>query len=169
MDVAWSDALKPGQVTNPAIYTELVDLPDDLFVPTAAHLAKRFPTKGHKLQTWERAQRDGKTVLINDPHWLAVRGSTPLHTDPKYPRYSHQLKIRVDAGVVVRGIDKAETALVRGLYYVLDTHSPHQVYCKQASDAWNITISIDHKIQLKPQPTIQRLIKWGLMNQSTFA
>ena len=169
MDVKWDYVLKDWQVSNPAVHAEFVELPQELNIPTVEQLTVKFPTSNYKLQTWARdVGDDGKTKLLNDPHWLAVRGSTPLHTDPRYPRYSHQLKIRVDDGVFIRGLDKQETQLVRGLFYILDTHSPHQVLCKEDKKAWNVTISIDHKIKLNPKPTIERLIEWGLQNQDAF-
>jgi len=61
-------------------------------------------------------------------HWLLTRGGTPLHTDPAYSRYSHQLVLRND-GNRVRGLRDSEPwhpAMVPGTFYALDTHSPHQ-------------------------------------------
>ena len=70
-----------------------------------------------------------------------------MHTDPPYPRYSHHLKIRVDLGLFVRGLDKVELKLERGLIYALDTHSPHQVFNKSKGwakhDGWNVAVSFD--------------------------
>jgi hypothetical protein len=61
-------------------------------------------------------------------HWLLTRGGTPLHTDPAYARYSHQLVVRND-GNRLRGLprfDQEHPILRPGLMYCLDTHSPHQ-------------------------------------------
>lgn len=78
----------------------------------------------------------GRTLLSfgHDPdgvHFLLTRAGTPLHRDPAYARYSHQLIIRND-GNRVRGLPAHDTGeawhppMVPGLMYALDTHSPHQ-------------------------------------------
>ena len=109
MDIKWDTPLRDGQKDHPVVYSELVDLPKDVFFPDDLSLKLIFKTDGYKLQTWGRSKdSDGKTILTNDPHWIAVRKSTPLHFDPKYPRYSHHLKIRVDDGIYVRGKAKKE-------------------------------------------------------------
>jgi hypothetical protein len=64
-------------------------------------------------------------------HWLLTRAGTPLHHDPAYARYSHQLVLRND-GNRVRGLprydqpDRWHPQMVPGAMYALDTHSPHQ-------------------------------------------
>ena len=63
-------------------------------------------------------------------HWLLTRAGTPLHYDPAYARYSHQLVLRND-GNRLRGLprydDRADwhPPLWPGTMYALDTHSPH--------------------------------------------
>lgn len=163
MDVKWETPLKEWQRSNPVVYAARLDL-DALGVamPTEEDLLKMFPTKSYRLQTWNRSKDgNGKTILVDDPHWLAVRRGTPLHTDPKYPRYSYQLKVRVDSGIFVRGHDKEEMQLHRGTFYVLDTHSPHQVFHKDAEGAWNVTASIDHTDLLEFKPMMMRLIQYA--------
>lgn len=63
----------------------------------------------------------------NTAHWLLTRGGTPLHIDPAYARYSHQLVLRND-GNRLRGLprfDQLHPPLIPGVMYLLDTHSPH--------------------------------------------
>lgn len=167
MDVKWDIELKNDQRTNPAVYHTMVDLPRQIASPNEMQLRKAFGvtefTKAKRLKTWGRSvDENGKTILIDDPHWIAVRNGTPLHIDPKYPRYSHQLKVRVDHGIFVRGVDKEELMLERGLFYILDTHSPHQVFQKHKHDAWNVSISIDSWEMWDAHKAISTCIEWGM-------
>lgn len=157
MNVKWTDPLKEGQRTNPVVYTEYVDLPADFIFPTDEMLNQIFTGKGAQLKTWGRTPG----VKERDPHFIGVKGSTPLHVDPAYPRYTHHLKIRVDEGIHCWGYDKSPLTLTRGLFYILDTHSPHQVYSNGVKTGWNISISLDSKTQLDPAETIQQLIEYG--------
>jgi hypothetical protein len=78
------------------------------------------PGRGRALRSFGH---DGDSV-----HWLLTRGGTPLHTDPAYARYSHQLVVRND-GNRLRGLpryDQQHPVLRPGVMYALDTHSPHQ-------------------------------------------
>jgi len=166
MDVKWDAPLKEDQRTNPAVFWTKVEMPPAIITPNEQQLRKAFGvtefSKAKRLKTWGRStDADGKTILIDDPHWIAVRNGTPLHIDPKYPRYSHQLKIRVDFGTFVRGVDKEELELTRGIFYILDTHSPHQVFLKHKMDAWNVSISIDSHQMWEPQKAIDTCIEWG--------
>lgn len=164
-DIKWGTPLKEDQRSNPAVFHTTVNLPSEIITPSNFDLMMAFQVekfgKGKRLKTWGRKQENGKTVLTDDPHWIAVRNGTPLHNDPKYPRYSHQLKIRVDAGTFVRGQDKKELELKRGVFYILDTHSPHQVFLKHKMDAWNVSISIDSHEMWEPQKAIETCIEWG--------
>lgn len=164
-DVKWDAPLKEGQRSNPAVFHTKITMPDEIIIPDEFDLMKVFQVekfgKGKRLKTWGRKEENGKTVLTDDPHWIAVRNGTPLHTDPKYPRYSHQLKIRVDPGTFVRGQDREELELTRGVFYILDTHSPHQVFLKHKYDAWNISISIDSHEMWEPNEAINTCLEWG--------
>lgn len=167
MDVNWDIKLKNDQRSNPAVFHTKIELPREIPIPTEIQLRKVFEvtefSKAKRLKTWGRSiDSNGDTILIDDPHWIAVRNGTPLHIDPKYPRYSHQLKIRVDHGTFVRGVDKEELMLERGVFYILDTHSPHQVFLKHKQDAWNISISIDSWNMWEPQTAINTLLDWGI-------
>lgn len=158
VDVAWTYELRGDQRANPVVHSEIVSLPDGFVCPTDEELLRVFRPKGHQLVTWGRTPG----VRVNDPHWIGVRGTTPLHIDPGYPRYSHQLKVRVDPGIYAQGISREAIRLRRGLYYVLDTHSPHQVFREnRGAGMYNISLSIDHDDVLPAGETIERLLAYG--------
>ena len=160
----WDSVLTKEQNENPVMYSAIVDLPEFIKAPTDQELENIFKTKGFKLQTWGRAKgKDGKDIKENNPHWIGVRGKTPLHTDPAYPRYSHHLKVRVDHGISVRGINKVELSLSRGIFYILDTHSPHQVL--NENGGWNIAVSIDCQKMLNPQDCVKRSMQYVAMSK----
>lgn len=162
-DLKWDYELQDWQRSFPVVETQTVDLPKGVIYPNEKQLLQVFQRDGFKLQTWGRKKDDnGKTILTNDPHWIAVRKGTPLHNDPKYPRYSHHLKIRVDDGIIVRGLDLKELPLYRGTYYVLDAHSPHQVLHKNKMAVWNVAVSIDSHDVLPMKKTIDILIDYAL-------
>ena len=166
MEVKWDSQLNDGQRSNPAVFYTKIEMPKNIILPNEMQLKKAFGvdefSKAKRLKTWGRSvDKNGKTILIDDPHWIAVRNGTPLHIDPAYPRYSHQLKIRVDHGTFVRGADREELMLERGLFYILDTHSPHQVFLKHKFDAWNVSISIDSWNMWEPEKAIQTCLDWG--------
>lgn len=166
MDVPWTYQLKSHQSANPIIHVRQVKLPENFVMPTDEQLkrvfgVKEFKPKQSRLKTWGRSVDDaGKTILQNDPHWIAVRNGTPLHYDPKYPRYSHHLKIRVDGATFVRGLSKLELNLQRGTFYIFDTHSPHQVLAPEG--AWNVSISVDSDNILCADETVAACIEYGL-------
>ena len=158
----WDVPLRKGQNENPVMYSALVDLPDSITAPNENELEKIFKTKGYKLQTWGRAKdADGKDIKENNPHWIGVRGGTPLHVDPAYPRFSHHLKLRVDQGISVRGLNKVELALQRGVFYILDTHSPHQILNKHGG--WNVAVSIDSNKMLEPENCVKRSVQYAFI------
>jgi|21_taG_2_1085346.scaffolds.fasta_scaffold20511_3 hypothetical protein len=146
MDIKWDATLKDYQRSNPVVYSQDYILPHTIIEPSDAVLNEIFK-KGETLKTWGRSKKDGKTVVRNDPHFIACSKNTPLHVDPRYPRYSHHLKIRVDSEIYARGIDKVAMKLNRGTFYILDTHSPHQIFQnKEVSTdrtSWNVACSLD--------------------------
>ncbi len=167
-DVSWKTPLKEGQRPNPAVFSVKIDLPDYVPVPSNQQLEAIFKTKGYKLQTWGRTKDSkGKDIRTNDPHWIGVRNGTPLHTDFAYPRYSHHLKVRADDGIVVRGLNKVELLLERGTFYILDTHSPHQVLHKDKSAVWNVAVSIDSNELLDPSDCIKRMVQFAALSDIT--
>ena len=40
-------------------------------------------------------------------------------------------------------MDLVELELKRGTFYILDTHSPHQVFHKDKRAVWNVAVSVD--------------------------
>ena len=167
MDVKWDYKLSDWQRANPVVYSTKVNLPKEIIFPNENHLkkvfkAKEFKPKTGRLKAWGRGKdADGKVNYKDNPHWIAVRNGTPLHMDPPYPRYSHHLKIRVDEGIFVRGLDKNELKLETGTFYILDTHSPHQVFNKNIFDGWNVAISMDSDEIWDSQKAIDTLIEYG--------
>ena len=158
-DLSWEHNLLDDQLGNPVLYSEFIELNRKVPLPNEADLLQVFKADGYKLQTWGRSlDLKGKVIKKNDPHWIAVRRNTPLHYDPSYPRYSHHLKVRVDPEVYVRGLNKKELLLQRGTFYILDTHSPHQVFHRTKLSVWNVAASIDTDQPLKPKDALQRLL-----------
>jgi hemolysin activation/secretion protein len=84
-----------------------------------------------------------------------------MHIDTGFPRYSHQLKVKVDPDTFVRGVSGQSLRLRRGLFYILDTHSPHEVFHTAKDSMWNVTASIDHKVPLDPESTLKRLLEYA--------
>ena len=167
MDVSWDYKLESWQNSNPVVYATQIKLPDGFVFPNELMMLKAFKTNKFKkgvgrLKAWGRERdKNGAVIYKNSPHWIAVRNGTPLHLDPPYPRYSHHLKIRVDEGIFVRGINKVELKLTTGTFYILDTHSPHQVFNKSPLDGWNVAISIDSDEKWNPQEAIDCCIDFG--------
>lgn len=166
MQVGWDYKLKNDERSNPVVFICDVDLPKDVILPSEQALMRVFQTndfrKGSgRLTTWGReVDRDGNLVLQKSAHWIAVRNGTPLHVDPRYPRYSHHLKVRCDKNIAVRGLDKKESFLSRGSFYILDTHSPHQVVNHNKYDVWNVAVSVDSDHILNADETIEQCLKF---------
>jgi|SRR5215472_19585 len=107
-------------------------------------------------------------------HWLLTRGGTPLHHDPAYARYSHQLVLRND-GNRLRGLPRYDDEeswhppLRPGIMYALDTHSPHQGLPDRRMDpppvVTKLVIAVDRDELLTPAaawPLLSRLVGAGL-------
>lgn len=166
MDVKWDYQLKNDQRSNPVVYAEYLDIDKEhIVMPSEEQLKRIFINDGFRLQTWKRSKdKNGKTILTEDPHWIAVRGGTPLHVDPRYPRYSHHLKVRCDDGIYCRGLSREELHLRRGLFYILDTHSPHQVFHKKNQKSWNVAASVDSHDILDKNYVLPMLLEFAKKN-----
>ena len=165
-DWKYGTPLRKGMVGDPVLHYEMVDL-DVLGVPepTDAEMEQIFVKKASKVRTWNRRHTpQGVALKVNDPHWLAVKKGVQCHIDTGFPRYSHQLKVRVDPNTFITGNDEIQYPLVRGLYYILDAHSPHEVLATGADSFWNVTAAIDHNIQLNPDTTLKRLLEYVKTN-----
>jgi hypothetical protein len=116
-------------------------------------------------------------------HWLITRGGTPLHHDPAYARYSHQLVLRND-GNRLRGLPRYDhrlnwhPPLRPGTMYALDTHSPHQGLPDERMDpppvVTKLVIAVDRDELLTPEQAwalLRRLVDAELpaTGQTTFA
>lgn len=116
-------------------------------------------------------------------HWLLTRAGTPLHADPAYARYSHQLVLRND-GNRLRGLPRYDTGdqwhppMVPRMMYALDTHSPHQGTKDPRMDppgvVLKLVIAVDRDELLTPAeayPLLARLLGRELPSagQETYA
>lgn len=147
--------------SNPILeIRNLGNLPE-IRLTSSDRLAEIFPGTGPQLKTWGRT--DGKLEI--DPHWIGVRKATPLHTDPRYPRFSHQIILRAD-GMFLRGWDMVETKIRRGTFFILDTHSPHQLCVNKRAAGmpapWYVAVSLDTSRQdFPPEESIPLLMDYA--------
>ena len=120
VNVAPDAELVPGQNAFPVLWVVSTPAVIDAARYSDADLARFLPGgRGRALRSFGHDE--------NTAHWLLTRGGTPLHTDPAYARYSHQLVLRND-GNRLRGLprfDQLHPPLLPGVMYLLDTHSPH--------------------------------------------
>ena len=119
-----------------------------------AKVREVLTSKGHQLKTW------GGSQTTRDPHWIGVTKQTPLHTDPRYPRFSWQLILKVD-NFVLRGVDLVETPLKDNTLVLLDTHSPHQLFAKDKSATYYVAVSIDSIVVLPVEEVISNLVHYA--------
>lgn len=144
MRFPWESPLRAGMIANPMVEVKDLGLLEGIRIPDTKTLGEIFPGDGHQLKTWGRTP--GKLEI--DAHWIGVRKGTPLHTDFKYPRYSHQIILRAD-GMFLRGYDRVETKIRRGIFFILDTHSPHQLCVNPRKPGmpapWYVAVSMDTK------------------------
>ena len=155
-------ALEAGQLENPIIEFMHVAEIDSIFgVPTYEQLREATGyndgKKTQRLKTWGRTPK----VLVDDPHWIGVRNGTAYHVDTGYPRYTYQLKILVDEPTHVRGWDGVRFPLSRGLFYTLDTHSPHQVVAPKGGEYWNVSLSWDSHELVDREAVLKELIAYA--------
>jgi hypothetical protein len=161
MNVSWDIELRADQLANPIVTCRDLGTMEDVGIPQTSVLESIFPGTGHQLKTWGRTPG----ILEMDPHWIGVRKATPLHTDPSYPRYSHQIILRAD-GLFLRGHNKIETPIHRGVFFVLDSHSPHQLCVKKRLPGmpppWYVAVSLDtYDAGVTPEISIPMLLKYA--------
>ena len=157
MDWKWSEALREGMSDAPFLELAQIEIPDTLRNPSDSDMELAMPSKGHSLKTWGRTAG----TLTDDPHWIGVKRSTPLHFDPKYPRYTHHLMLRVDERLRLRGYDKNEVQLSRGTYFVMDGHSPHQMFSEPRGGVWYFAVSIDAHEPREQKATLEKLFEYA--------
>lgn len=148
--------LKVWQIADPILWSARVT--EDCSVPPMLCmdllLAKFGGGKSQRLQTWERDPADP-----DGPHLIGVRTGTPMHVDPKYPRYTHQI-VLLNTGVGVIGFDKKlRHCFEPGVAFCCDTHSPHQVIAdpRLGMDKHYLAASMDAKEQLPINEWVPRL------------
>jgi len=157
MDWSFNKPMREGQVANPFVYTEHIDLSNtNVLEPSEEQLNHVFPTPRHSLKTWGRTPG----TLVLDPHWIGVRKQTSLHFDPRYPKYTHHLLLKTDH-FVLRGYDKVEMEISRGLFFIMDGHSPHQLLSKAKEANWYIAVSMDSHEILDRDTVVAQLIKYA--------
>jgi len=152
MNVKWDVKLKDWQNSNPVLYYETNAYPNK-FDFNEADFNSVLDGKGHQLKTWGGAESTG------DPHWIGVRKATPLHTDPRYPRYSWQLVLKVD-NFGLRGVDKDELHLEDNMLVLLDTHSPHQLFSRSKDAMYYLACSMDSKTLIGKRRAKEMLINF---------
>lgn len=128
--------LKGDQVPNPVLQIGSIPLDFD-FKPEDLHQV--MTGKGHQLKTW------GGSESTSAPHWIGVMKQTPMHTDPRYPRYSTQLVCHVDHGFALKGFNGELTHIAKGSVFLLDTHSPHQLVALNKEAKYYLAVSMDWK------------------------
>lgn len=104
-------------------------------------------------------------------HFLLTSRGTPVHTDPVYARYTHQLVLRND-GNRLRGLPKYDKPqnewhmpLVPGTLYCLDTHSPHQGLgdpriSRDGQPGMKAVLAVDRRKKLDPDKVLALLMPW---------
>ena len=137
MDLKWDYQLKQDEVSNPVLHVEKNVL-DYEYQFNEEEFNAVLSGKGHQLKTW------GNAESTSEPHWIGVKKQTPLHKDPRYPRYTWHLILKVD-NFALRGLDKVETLLENNMLICLDTHSPHQLLSLSKDSMYYFACSIDSK------------------------
>jgi len=155
MDVKWDYKIDEGYHYNPILNVEENVYSDFLF--SEDDLLSVLTNKGSQLKTW------GCSSSTSDPHWIGVKKSTPLHVDPKYPRYTYHLILKVD-DFALRGINKEELILKEGMFIELDTHSPHQLISKKRGATYYLAASIDSSFRLDLNNAKKKLVNFVKSN-----
>jgi hypothetical protein len=152
MKVDWDITLRNDQRANPVILVQK-NVKGFEFTFDESKILKALTGKGHQLKTW------GNAESTSEPHWIAVKKATPLHTDPRYPRYTWHLILYVD-NFGLRGINKVETKLEAGDLILLDTHSPHQLFAYDKSATYYVACSIDSKYIMGKSEALNKILKY---------
>ena len=150
MNHKWDYELTGDQLSNPVIYSE-ANIQGITANFDEEAVLQVLTNKGHQLKTW------GGGNSTSEAHWIGVKKSTPLHTDPHYPRYTHHLMFHVDK-FGLRGMDKESIELKNNQYLVIDTHSPHQLHSLERGATYYIAASIDSHEILDKDLVIPKLI-----------
>ncbi len=110
--------------------------------------------RSKRLTTWGR-----EPDFPDGPHWIGVRNGTTLHTDPKYPRYTHHLVV-ICQGWALAGVSRCNPEILyKGQFFICDTHSPHILLGSPLgrSGPYYLAASIDSDSQLDANKCIKQL------------
>lgn len=155
-DIPKDYVLQPGQRAYPVLWAEpwpAVTLPtvtDDLLVD-------RFDTKNtRRLRTWGH----GGPFRT---HWIAVRAGTPMHIDPGFERYTHQLVVRNDGWKIhgMESLQREHPPMPRSTFVCVDTHSPHKLSRDRrlGGGLWYVALVVDDDGPLSPHDAWARLLQ----------
>jgi len=159
MDVPSDYVLQTWQQADPILWRNTVPVPDGGLISAKACIRLCFeifgPGKGKRLQTWARDPNDP-----NGPHWIGVRHGIGMHTDPRFPRFTHQLIVFNDGWGVTGFNRQLGEPLAVGTLYCVDTHSPHQVIPdpRLGRGLYYLAASMDAKTMLNPEVAGDRLL-----------
>jgi len=160
MDIPDDYVLKNWQTADPILWRKSVPVPPGGFLPPKTCIRMLFELfgagKSKRLQTFARDESDP-----NGPHWIGVRlGGLGMHTDPKFPRFTHQLVVYNDGWGVIGLGKRLGEPLAAGTLFCCDTHSPHQVIPdgRLGRGLYYLAASMDAKAKLPPEVAQERLL-----------
>ncbi len=145
--------LSSDQTDSPILYHSGIDLSKTV---TLADMRKIFPGKSHQLTTWSKDFRGC--------HYIGVQHETPMHTDPKCPRYSYQIILYCD-GFGIQGLNKKPVSVWPEQFIELDTHSPHQLVEMQDSAQYYLAASFDSHVRADRQKIATMLTSFLMQTQ----
>lgn len=154
MNVKPDYPLRPDQTPQPILWR--TPMPIVREVPEAADevlLARYGPGRAMRLNTY------GHLGDKYSAHIISVRSGTPLHIDPAYTRYTHQLIVHND-GWYLHGLDASmpQEPFAVGTFFCMDTHSPHKVSpdLRLGTGLWYVALVVDAD---KPLDTLEALTR----------
>lgn len=157
MNWKWEKPIENWQHANPVLH-QIWHVKNHGFVWNEEEARQVLTSKGHQLKTWGGAQS------TQEPHWIGVTKSTPLHTDPRYARYTWHLILKVD-NFGLRGINKEEVKLEDNMLILLDTHSPHQLFAYDKSATYYFAASIDSQTIMPLEIARSKLVHYVRTNR----
>lgn len=163
--------LRKDQRGNPLLWV-ISGFQSEIKIPTLddSYLLDVFDnSKRRRLKTWLEHEVTHKDEVFQ-PHLIGVCKKTPLHIDPGYQRYTHQLVLRCD-NLALSGWDRQATRIQAGDVFSLDTHSPHELVPEcESSGIWYCAVSIDsgkpHQLH-EIAPVFQLYLEWLNANPLT--
>lgn len=159
--------LKEGEREDPLVWVDFSHIDEVITgnLPSSENIAEVFGKS--RLKSWGH--------LENGVHWLSTKKGTTMHTDPRYPRYTHHLMVRND-GFRLHGMKDEEEShpiLEPGAMYCLDAHSPHKVSIDTRygvdKPQYKIQIAIDADEILTPDETwviVKKLLEEKSVSES---